>query len=101
MNMRRAPLLGLALAFLLAIPVMVHAAPPTRPLDVTPSQYAQLRQIEGQPENLAVLDVRASYMSEHEKQLALTRASDDFWTIFYTGGLPALTITLLIAAAPL
>jgi hypothetical protein len=99
--MRRALVLSLALACLLATPVMVRAAAPARPLGVTPSQFAQLRQIENQPENLAVLDVHASYKSEHEKQLELTRASDDFWTVFYTGGLPTLTIVLLIAAAPL
>ncbi len=99
--MRRAISVGLVMALLLSIPATVQAAPPARPLGVTPSQFDQLRQVEAQSEHVAVLDVRASYKSEHEKQLELTRASDDFWSGMMLIGYPGLIIGLLICAAPL
>ena len=85
---------GMAAAF-------ASAAPPPRPLGLTAAQFDHVCQLEAQPEHEAVLGMHASYKSEREKSLEFTRGSDDFWTVAYTGGLPATLLGILIAAAPL
>ncbi len=84
-----------------ALPAAVIAAPPTRPQALTPAQFEGLQQLESQPDHAPVLDLHASYKSEREKNLELTRLSDDIWTVVYTGGFPAALLIVLIAAAPL
>jgi hypothetical protein len=99
--MRRVIASILIAAILLAVPTAVSAAPPPRPLDVTPSQFNELQKLEADPQHVAVLDVHASYKSEHEKQLEATLLSNDILTVVFSGGYPTLVLVLLIMAAPL
>ena len=68
---------------------------------MTSVSFDHLCQLESQATHTAVLDLHASYKSDREKQMDLTRLSDDIWTVAYTGGFPATLVFLLIAAAPL
>lgn len=86
---------------MLAMPVMVRSAPPPRPAPLTTAQFNRLRQVEERPPHLAVRGTRASYSSQREREMELTRASDDFWTLAYNGGFPATILAILICAAPL
>lgn len=78
----------------------VQATPPARPLPMTTAQFEALRQMEASGPHAAVNRVQATY-ADREKSLKFTTASDDFWTVFYSGGLPGSIITVLICAAPL
>lgn len=87
---------------LLAAPIIVLADnPPARPLPFTNTQFSALQQIQSDADHLMVLDVKASYKSQREKEHDLIRASDDFWTIAHNAGFPATIMILLICAAPL
>ncbi len=99
--MRRLMALMLILAVLTAIPTAASAAPPARPLAVTSSQFGELQKTQAAPEHVAVLDVHASFKSEHEKQLERTRMADDISSGVMLIGYPTLIICLLFAAAPL
>ncbi len=99
--MRRLMALILILAVLTAIPTAASAAPPARPLAVTPAQFGELQKAQTATEHVAVLDVHASFKSEHEKQLEKTRMADDISSGVVLIGYPTLIICLLIAAAPL
>ena len=99
--MRRLMALMLTLAILGTIPTAASATPPARPLTVTSAQFGELQQTQAAPEHVAVLDVHASFKSEHEKQLEKTRMADDISSGVMLIGYPTLIICLLIAAAPL
>ncbi len=90
-----------ALGSLLAGAATLAAAPPSRPVPLTASQMAAIRELEQQPQHAAVRAVRATYKSEREKSLEFTRASDDFWTAVWQGGFPGTILAVLICAAPL
>jgi len=91
----------LTLTVVLATSGIAWASPPTRPAGLTTAQFNALQQIESQPQHAIVLDIHASYKSERERSLDLTRASDDFWTAVYQGGFPGAIAAILICAAPL
>ena len=99
--MRRMIALTLVLAALLAVPTTLSAAPPVRPLAVTSTQFDELQRLQNDPEHASVLDIHASYKTEHELQIEKTRLADDISTGVVLIGYPTLIITLLIAAAPL
>jgi len=99
--MRRLMALILMVSILTAIPTAASAAPPSRPLAVTPAQFGELQTTQTAPEHVAVLDVHASFKSEHEKQLEKTRMADDISTGVMLIGYPTLIVCLLICAAPL
>jgi len=91
----------LMLAVVLAGSAVTWAGPPSRPLGLTADQFHALQRLETQPAHRAVLDVHATYKSQRERSLDLTRASDDFWTIALQAGFPGTIAGFLIAAAPL
>lgn len=97
--MRRTGLIAAGIAMTTA--TLATAAPPRRPAPLTPAQYAELRRVEAQPRHVAVLDVRASYGSEHEEHMDSVRMSDDILTGAYQIGMPSAILAILIAAAPL
>ncbi len=100
--MRKSIAVPALLGILLAAPALARAEnPPARPLPFTAEQYAALQQIQTQADHLVVLDVKASYKSQREKEHDLIRASDDFWTVAHNAGFPATILILLICAAPL
>ena len=82
-------------------PAVVLAGPPARPLALTSEQYQAIQQIEAQPEHAAVLDVQASYTSEHEATQAANLVTNDITTAIYQGTYAATPIILLILGAPL
>ena len=86
---------------LLAVPATVSAAPPSRPLALTPAQFDHLQQLETEPAHAAVLDVHATYQSEREQNLDRTRLANDTTTGATLGGIPTAIILVLICAAPL
>ena len=90
-------------AFLVAgsMATAAWAGPPGRPVALTQAQYHRLVSVEQQPQHQAMRAMRASYSSQREREMDFTRASDDFWTVAYQGGLPGTILGLLIAAAPL
>ncbi|GMU23954.1 MAG: hypothetical protein AMXMBFR13_40310 [Phycisphaerae bacterium] len=89
---------GLILGF---VATSTPAAPPARPAPINAAQFEHVLRLEAQPQHVAILDVRASYESERERNLEFTRASDDFWTLAWNGGFPGTILALLICAAPL
>lgn len=99
--MSKRALLASAVIVVLALPVTALSDPPARPKPLTPGQYQALKQLEGQPEHMAILDVQATYTSNREFDRSFTRASDDFWTVAWLGGLPGTILGILICAAPL
>jgi hypothetical protein len=99
--MRQLLTLTLAMAILMAVPSAVSAAPPSRPLALTPAQFKELENLQADREHAAVVDMHASFKSEHEKQLEQTRLADDISTGVMLIGYPALIVGLLICAAPL
>lgn len=99
--MRRPTALILIATSLLAVPTAISAAPPSRPLAVTAAQFDELQRLQTDPEHSSVLDLHASFKSEHEQQIERTRLADDISTSVMLIGYPTLIICLLIAAAPL
>lgn len=99
--MRQLTALILTLTILMAVPASVSAAPPSRPRALTPSQFNELQNLQADQEHAAVVDIHASFKSEHEQQLERTRMADDISTGVMLIGYPTLIICLLIAAAPL
>ncbi|MGQ9651856.1 MAG: hypothetical protein ACUVXJ_17265 [Phycisphaerae bacterium] len=99
--MRRLLSLTLAIAIMMAAPVAISGAPPSRPLPLTPAQFNELQKLQADEEHAAVVDIRASFKSEHEQQLERTRFADDISTGVMLIGYPALIVGLLICAAPL
>ncbi len=106
--MRKTTLAILAAAILLA-PAWAFAAEASstadnaklmraRPAALTTSQFAALRQLETTPAHNHVLSMSASYASERERNMAWTRASDDFLTIVYDVGWPGTYLAVLICA---
>ena len=77
-----------------------QVAPPARPLPVTAAQFDALRQVEAAGPHAGVAQVQATY-ADREKSLKFTTASDDFWTVVYSGGMPTWVIVALVCAAPL
>lgn len=98
--MRRSRIAALLAASLL-VTGAAFAGPPSRPLPVTQSQFRALQHLQSEPGHAAIRQVRATYESERERQLELTRLSDDIWTAAYQAGFPATILTILICAAPL
>lgn len=96
----RSLVLSFLVAFLIA-PIAALAKPPAKPLPVTTDQFHALRQLEAAPQHQAIRAVHATYTSDHDRHLDLIHASDDFWTIAYSGGFPATILGLIICAAPL
>lgn len=88
-------------ALIVLAPAVVLAGPPARPLALTSEQYETIQQIEAQPEHAAVLNVQASYTSEHEATQAANLVANDITTAIYQGTYAAVPIILLILAAPL
>jgi hypothetical protein len=88
-------------AVILSMPMSAMADPPTRPHELTATQYQQLIRLESQPQHVAVQELHASYASEREINLEATRAWDDALTYAYNIGFPTGILILLIAAAPL
>ena len=87
---------------ILSAPMAVLADnPPPKPVPFTPEQFQALQQLQVQAEHTAVLEIKASYKSQREKEHDLIRASDDFWTVAHNAGFPAVVAVLLICAAPL
>jgi hypothetical protein len=82
-------------------PAVVLAGPPARPLALTSEQYQTIQQVEAQPEHAAVLDVQASYTSEHEAMQAANLVTDDITTGVTQGGWAGALIILLILGSPL
>jgi hypothetical protein len=76
-------------------------APPSRPLALTPDQYQAVRQLEAQPEHVAVLHVQASYTSEYEATQAANVVANDITTAACQGGWLSAPIIFLILGAPL
>lgn len=92
--------------FVLVVTVLVvgnvaSAAPPTRPLQLTSTQFDRICQIETQAEHTAILDVHASYTSEREAQMDKTRLVDDISTAAYQFGWPGAILMILLISAPL
>ncbi len=99
--MRTAAIRVVMVLAVLVGPAAAIAAPPARPLPMTSAQYQAVCQLEAQPEHVAVLDVRASYTSEHEATVAANLAVNDATTAAFNFGWPSIPLILLIAAAPL
>lgn len=100
--MRKLITVSVLLGYLLGVPALARAEnPPLRPLPFTTAQFAALQQIQAEADHLVVLEVKASYKSQREKEHDLIRASDDFWTVAHNAGFPATVLILLICAAPL
>jgi len=99
--MRQLATLILTLTMLMAVPASVSAAPPARPCALTPSQFNELQNLQADQDHAAVVDIHASFKSEHEQQLERSRMADDISTGVMLIGYPTLIIWLLIAAAPL
>ena len=97
----RSLVLRAVVVLILAAPAVVLAGPPGRPLALTSEQYQAIQQIEVQPEHAAVLDVQASYTSEHEATQAANLVTNDITTGLTQGGWAAAPIILLILGAPL
>lgn len=94
--------LGLISAILMVMPAVASdPALPGRPLTLTADQFDRVCQIEAQPEHTAVQDVHATYMSERELSLELTRLSDDILTGAYSIGFPTVVVILLFTASVL
>lgn len=99
--MRRLLSLTLAIAIMTAAPAAISAAPPSHPLPLTSTQFNELQRLQADEEHAAVVDIHASFKSEHEQQLERTRLADDISTGVMLIGYPALIVGLLICAAPL
>jgi len=95
----RTALIAMVMMAVLIGPAM--AAPPTRPLPMTSTQYQAVCQVESQAEHVAVLDVRASYTSESEAIRSANLVANDVSTAAFQVGWPSIPLILLIAAAPL
>jgi len=94
--------LAIVMMVVLATPSSASADLPPRPLGLTAGQFEHLRRLEAQPQHAAVVDMHASYKSERERSLEMTRMSDDILTVAYSGGIPATILWILfVAAAPL
>ena len=79
-----------------AIPAFTSAAdPPSRPLDVTMSQFDYVRQLETHPDHSAVLDIHAAYQSDREKRLKTNLLVSDILTAAYYITYPAMILLLL------
>ncbi len=92
--------LGVVALMVLAVPAALMADPPGRPVPLTPKQFKSLQKMEQRPEHAAVLGVQATYTSDRKKRMDFEKASDDFWTVAYSGGWPATILGLVICAAP-
>lgn len=90
---------GAALAALLISPAF--ADPPARPQPLTSDQFSALRQIEREPQHLAVNDVHATYQSEVEQRREITRTADDVTSAATFLGYIGAIVTILCIAAPL
>jgi hypothetical protein len=77
----------------------VLAAPPAKPLPMTGTQFAALREIEQQPQHQQVLNTRATYQSERERIVERNLKIDDITTIGTFFAYPATIVGFLIAAA--
>lgn len=84
---------------ILAVPAL--AGPPARPLSMTAAQYDAVCQIEKQADHMAVLEVRASYTSEHEEMMAANLVANDITTAATNTVWLGTPVLLLILAAPL
>ena len=100
MMTRKIAIIG-GMSLLAFCPMTSWADPPARPAGLTVPQFKHLQTLQTQPEHATVLELKASYQSEREKNLEMTRLSDDIFTVAWTGGFPLIIILLLIAAAPL
>ena len=89
------------LMVLVALAVPALAAPPAHPKPMTAAQYHAVCQIETQPDHAAVLDVRASYTSEHEAMMAANCITNDVTTGLTDTVWLGTPVLLLILAAPL
>ncbi|HSW43971.1 MAG TPA: hypothetical protein VLM89_00170 [Phycisphaerae bacterium] len=99
--MRSVAIRWMMVAAVLGILATASAAPPTRPVPLTPSQYQALCQLEAQPHHAAVLDIQASYTSEHEATQAANLVANDIATAATQVGWLSTPLILLILAAPL
>lgn len=99
--MRRTIVWIIIVSVMASLPLPATAAPPSRPLNVTSTQFDELQRLESAPEHSAVLEVHASYKTDHEKQIDMTRRADDVASGVMVIGYPTLIMILLIAAAPL
>ena len=100
--MRNALVYSVLIIVILTISATVYAGPPpSKPLEVTDTQFEYLCLLETQPEHSAILDVHAEYKSEHEKRMDVTIFVNDVLTAAYNIGFPATVVALMIAAAPL
>ena len=82
-------------------PAAVLAGPPGRPLALTAEQYQAIQQIEAQPIHAAVLNVQASYTSEHEAIQAANLVTNNITTALTQGGYAAAPFIFLILGSPL
>lgn len=99
--MRRYVVTLLMMAVVLAGPTVTLAAPPQRPLPLTAEQYAAVVQLEQQAPHQVVLDVQATYTSEHAQQMEANLLADDITTAMTQAGWPAALAIILLLAAPL
>ncbi len=72
-----------------------------RPLELTPEQYAELQQIQAEPEHVVIEDVHASYSSEREERIEADRIANDISTGFMQATGPVAIAIMLLLAAPL
>ncbi len=96
--MRRAMIAWTLAVLVWCAPAALSAAPPSRPLALTPAQFEGLRQIQTQEEHMVLLDVRASYSSEREAQMEAKLLADDISTAATQVGWPAALLTILLIA---
>jgi hypothetical protein len=78
--MRTAAIRIVMVVAILVGPAFAVAAPPARPLPMTSAQFQAVCQLEAQPDHTAVLDLRASYTSEHEAMMAANQVTNDVTT---------------------
>ena len=88
----------------------VSVKPPARPQALTPSQYQALHSLQKAPDNVGVLDVKATYAAdstaiektysetERQKRLRWTRFSDDALTLVYDVCWPGTYLAVIICA---
>ena len=98
--MRTAAIRIVMVLAILVGPAFAVAAPPARPLAMTSAQYQAVCQIEAQAENTAVLDLRASYTSEHEAMMAANLVTNDITTGIAQGVWGGTPFLLLLLALP-
>ena len=89
------------LAAMICFTPAAYAAPPACPLAVTQAQFDELRQIESQPQHAMMLEVRATYTTDREKQLEDNLIANDITTAATQFGWPSALAAILICGAPL